>query len=206
MRILIIAFFIVACTAPPAPPAPASGGLGAGGLGAFISPLSQNNTIPPTRETYLPAILALSCQSSMEGANIAGALTTDSRQEHPVGGLRCNPALTRAAENRAKSLADGNYFAHCDLEGKCANRYAREAGCRLPDYYSENGNNIESLVAGPADWSIAYFFLSNSPAHGDHLFGRLPFFREQLDYGIASIHQPGSLYGHYYVYLIAICK
>lgn len=162
------------------------------------------NVIPPTKETYLPVILALNCQSSMESANIAGALTTDSRQEHPL--LRCNEALTRAAVNRARSLAAENYFAHCDLTGKCANQYAREAGCVLPDYYAANGNNIESLVAGPADWSIAYFFLSNSPSHADHLFGRNPFFREQLDYGIASIHQPGSLYGHYYVYLIAICE
>jgi hypothetical protein len=187
--LLIVVLFLAACTAP----------------FPFISPLPPaNGTIPPTRETYLPVILTLSCQSSMEGANIAGALTTDSRQERVV--MRCNPALTRAAENRAKNLADNAYFAHCDLTGKCANQYAREAGCRLPDYYTKNGNNIESLVAGPADWLIAYRALSNSPAHAEHLFGRLPFFREQMDYGIASIHQEGSLYGHYYVYLIAICE
>ena len=186
--LLIIILCLATCTAP----------------NPFLSPLANQRTIPPVAKIFLPIIVSPLCPWSAYGIALAGSLTTDTRQLRPM--MRCNQFLTQAAENRAKNLADNNYFAHCDLTGKCANQYAEDAGCHLPDYYTKNGNNIESLVAGPADPLIAYFFLSNSPAHADHLFGRNPFFLEQMDYGIAAVHQPGSLYGHYYVFLIGICE
>ena len=200
MRTVLVAVLILAACVNPnpfvSPLAPSEYGL--------IAPSEYGLTVPQVRETYLPVILTVSCLWSGEALLAGGELTTDSRQERTV--MKCHPALANAAQARAANLAANNYFAHCDPTGKCANQYARDAGCILPDYYSENGNNIESLVAGPADWSVAYWFLSNSPAHANHLFGKIDFFREQMHYGVGVVHDASSLYKHYYVYLIAICK
>lgn len=123
--------------------------------------------------------------------------------------LNCNAALTTAATWRAQSLADGDYFAHCDPAGVCPNDYARRAGCDLgPDYGA--GNQIESLVAGTGDAQKAFYLLMGSIEHEAHLMGLGTtglgaLYAGQDDIGVATVYKAGTKYGWYTVVLIADC-
>jgi len=107
--------------------------------------------------------------------------------------------LAKAAEVRAEQVSDT--FSHC-FKGDCANRIVRRV-CRLPTEYSENGNSIESLVAGTPDTKIAFEALLRSSSHADHLLGRNSFFIQQTRIGIAYLDKLGSTYRFYFVILIS---
>lgn len=152
---------------------------------------------------YLPIMSTRLCPQTTEPQVIVNLLVNDARQERPV--LRCNEALVSAARSRALSMATLGYVAHCDPDGLCPNQVAEAAGCTLPNSYSKNGNNIESLIVGPNDAVSAYQVLALSPSHAQHLFGIGDFFKNQPDYGIAALYAPGSKFGYYYVFLIGRC-
>jgi len=107
--------------------------------------------------------------------------------------------LALAAELRCEQTSVK--FDHCYL-GDCVNRTVGRY-CRLPAEYPENGNSIESLVAGVRDPIKALEFLLSSPAHADHLLGRNDFFRSQFRCGIGFMEIPGTEYTFYYVILIS---
>lgn len=168
---------------------------------AFLSPITKPSVI------YLPSVgdvgSKLGCYRTTQAAAFARLLIDDSRQQRV--GIRCHPALVEAAQRRAESMATQDYFGHCDLTGVCANRVAIESGCRLPTYYPANGNNIESIGAGTGNTALMWALLSASPSHAIHLLGLHPFYREQLDLGVAFVEVPGSRYRYYWVALVAIC-
>lgn len=107
--------------------------------------------------------------------------------------------LAKAASIRAEQVAIT--FSHC-FQGDCANRIVRR-GCTLPLQYAENGNSIESLVAGTGDPQISFNALLRSSGHTDHLLGRNSFFVEQTRVGIAYLEKIGSPYRFYFVILIS---
>lgn len=151
---------------------------------------------------YLPLVHNDGCHQSAYAWEVMRLISADQAQARPV--LRCNPELTTAATWRADSLANEDYFAHCDPAGLCANDYARLAGCKLGPQYSK-GNEIESLVAGPDNPQEAYQLLMNSPPHREHLTGAGAFFGAQTDIGVATVYKPGTRYGWYTVVLIGNC-
>ena len=107
--------------------------------------------------------------------------------------------LAKAAAVRAEQTSDT--FSHC-FGGDCANRIVRRV-CKLPLEYAENGNSIESLVAGTPDTKIAFEALLRSSGHTDHLLGRNSFFVEQTRIGIAYLEKVGSAYRFYFAILIS---
>lgn len=181
-----------------------------------LSPLAVP---PPTYSIYLPSTFGKAiptmiprptatatpspCYLTPQAATFARLLAEDSRQERPS--LRCHPALVRAAQVRAESMAKWGYFNHCDPNGVCPNPVARAQGCRLPADYSLNGNNIESILAGTADPDLTWRLLSASPKHAPHLLGQGDFFGVQRDIGVAFVDAPGSKYSFYWVVLIGVC-
>ena len=188
LYLALLAILLVGCTLPSAQPQ---------------SPLAQPESPLLIRRYYVPMVLGLpSCLTMPATERFYSLLATDGRQQRPR--MRCNDALVRAAQARADGMASSGHFAHCDLAGNCANRYARAAGCRLPAYYSENGNNIESLAAGSALAEAVFIALARSPSHAAHLFGQNDFFREQVDVGIAVA--TGGKYGWWWVVMIGICQ
>lgn len=131
-------------------------------------------------------------------------LVNDNRQQHSL--FRCNPALVKAAEAKALDMGQRGYFAHCDPDGVCSNTNAEQWGCDLPEFYTPNGNNIESLAAGSPDVGVIFNALASSELHAIHLFGWHEFFRTQHDIGIGVAQVEGSPFGWYYVVLIAECS
>lgn len=128
-------------------------------------------------------------------------LSQDSRQQRLR--LEWSDKLAKAAAIRTESLARLNYWAHCEPNGPCPNPVARSVGCVFPKDYSENGNNIESLVAGTPNVEVAYMALINSPSHHDHIVGLGPFFQRQTHCGIHVRYDPNSRFKWYYSVLIA---
>jgi hypothetical protein len=191
----LLAIVLAACTVPSAQPQ---------------SPLAQPASPLLIRRYYVPMVSGLpaapvgrpSCLTMPATERFYSLLATDGRQQRPR--MRCNAALVRAAQARADGLVRSDLVGHCDVAGNCANRYARVAGCRLPAYYSENGNNIESLAAGSALAEAVFIALARSPSHAAHLFGQNDFFREQVDVGIAVA--TGGKYGWWWVVMIGICE
>lgn len=117
--------------------------------------------------------------------------------------LSLSTALSIAAGQRARGLANGGPWAHVDENGITPNEYARAAGCNLPVHYPRKGNSIESLVAGSPDVQVLFDALAASPAHAAHLFGRLPHYQAQDKCGIGFA--TGGQYGFYMSILIGEC-
>lgn len=181
----LLAVLVLACQLPPA------------------APLAQPASPLLIRRYYVPMVIGLpSCLTMPATERFHSLVAADGRQQRPT--MRCNEALVKAAQARADGMANSGHFAHCDLAGNCANRYARAAGCRLPAYYSENGNNIESLAAGSPVAEAIFIALARSPSHAAHLFGQNDFFREQVDVGIAVA--TGGKHGWWWVVMIGICE
>lgn len=168
--------------------------------------LADPPLISAVRSIYLPFIATAPAMEDSElspaCAEFLRLLTGDGRQERPS--LTVCGSLVVAAEERAYGLANGDPFAHVDGNGLWPNEIARANGCRLPDGYAEQGNNIESLAAGTGDPAVAFEALANSPKHSDHLFGR-GWFGHQRHVGIAMAENPAAPYRFYWVVMIGLC-
>jgi hypothetical protein len=138
-----------------------------------------------------------------KAAELYTLLLRDSRQLHRE--LNCNLNLVKAAESKALEMGVREYFAHCNPEGVCSNTIAIAGGCRLPSFYTPNGNNIESLAAGSDSVELIFMALAASGLHANHIFGLHEFFRTQDQIGIGIENVVGSPFEWYYVVLIGEC-
>jgi hypothetical protein len=107
-----------------------------------------------------------------------------------------HPALVAAAEWKAHVLNTqyNGVIQHC-IDDECPNAMVSRFGCETG--YDSSGNNVESLVAGTTDITVAYNNLKESPQHRPHIIG-LGFHNDQVHYGVA---QEGLIY----VFLSAKC-
>ena len=131
-------------------------------------------------------------------------LVADQRQQR--GSLERCADLEAAALWKAQDIAEHGYWSHRDSEGVWPNRRARLGGCRLPSYYADDANYIESLVAGSSNANVMFAALASSPSHRTHLLGLNDFYKRQDKMGVAMASNPDSLYGCYWVIWIAICE
>lgn len=170
-----------------------------------LAPEQQTNKVYlPLIVNQAPAAKPTACHMDHRAATFADMLRGSARQQR--GSLTCDTALVRAAERRARSMAEGDYFGHCDPAGDCPNRYALRAGCRLPAHYPQNGNSVESITAGSLSARASFDALARSPGHASHLFGLGDFYGKQTRIGIAVAESPGSKYGAYWSIMIAECE
>jgi uncharacterized protein YkwD len=119
--------------------------------------------------------------------------------------LTLNPLLSACARNKARLMAEKNWFGHTDPAGWGPNHYARECGYPLTLHYPDNDSNqIESIAGGYATAQDAWSAFMQSKPHRTHLLGLHPFFHEQTEYGIGYWYDPNSIYRHYYVIWITL--
>jgi uncharacterized protein YkwD len=154
---------------------------------------------------YIPIIFKQStgCQLNQQEQELAALLLNDPGQQRDA--LTCNPMLAQVARERAADMANRNYFSHTNPDGYGPNYLVQVAGYELPDYYSQtkNANNVESIGAGQITANDVWAALRGSAGHRTHLLGEVSFYREQVEYGIGYVYQPGSTYQHYWVIIIA---
>lgn len=108
---------------------------------------------------------------------------TDANNQRPQ--MIESPALMEAALWKATYIENTNHISHCTEDGECPNAMIRRFGCNHP--YSDDGNTIESLVWGTDTMKVAYDALISSPLHVNHIRGEIPFFKEQVYYGVSNV-------------------
>lgn len=91
----------------------------------------------------------------------------------PSPPLAINDHLASAAGFRADEMARYDYFAHqSPITGLWPNKIARNHGYRLPYYWPDAANNIESIHRGnPTILGVLQSFV-NSPTHRNHVMGQ----------------------------------
>ncbi len=91
----------------------------------------------------------------------------------PAPPLAINHNLAAAAGFRSNEMARLNYFGHQSPEtGKWPNRVARDFGYKLPTFWPDASNNIESIHRGnPTILGVLQSFV-NSEVHRTHLMGQ----------------------------------
>ncbi|MGA7955291.1 MAG: CAP domain-containing protein [Gloeobacterales cyanobacterium] len=124
--------------------------------------------------------------------------------------LRWNGQLAAIARKVAERMAQGNYFAHRDPDGRGPNQRVTSAGYNLPSYYPRDpeANNLESLAAGAPNGieAINQLVLDAGVSPPDHRVQMLAldsFYQEHSEVGIGVACVPQSEYKYYYVVLTA---
>lgn len=169
-----------------------------------LSAQSAPDAQTANRAVYLP--LVVSSNSSVQAAwqlnqqeqQLDNLFRTDSGQ-HRQSPTR-NDILSQVARARAEDMATRNYFSHTNPDGHQANFLVEQAGYLLPDYYPNDGNNIESIGLNYSTAADAWQAWKNSPAHRVHILGEDPFYAEQTDYGVGYAE---SSNGKYWVVITA---
>lgn len=114
----------------------------------------------------------------------------DKKQLRPEAKL--DPILCVVARKRAADMVARNYFGHVNPDGKGPNIIAWKAGYTLPSFYpsAKDANTIESIASGAKGASQTVILWRKSPAHRAHVFGVLPFYREQTRIGVGVARAP----------------
>lgn len=166
----------------------------------------QAGVVTDSHILFLPIVMHHDntiCHLNAQEERIAQLLLTHVQQKRQQ--LRCHPILAQVARSRAEDLGTYNYFSHINHQGYGPNYLVQAASYRLPQEYSQavDGNNIESLGAGPDNADSMWGAWANSDKHRVHLLGLNEFFVEQIDYGIGFARVPSSDYQYYWVVIIA---
>ena len=120
--------------------------------------------------------------------------------------------LAKAAYEKAKDMAERNYFSHIDSDGYGMNYKINAAGFTLANYLLESKmtNSFESIAAGTnrntGKIMVQQLIIDkNIPdlGHRKHLLGMTDFWADAEYCGIGFYKKPGSTYTYYMCVLIA---
>jgi uncharacterized protein YkwD len=169
-----------------------------------VAAQSEPQTQPVTK-IYIPAVLnqSFTCRLNQEEAAVEALLLHDDGQQRTE--MNCNATLAKVARDRARDMAERDYFGHTNPDGHGPNFLVRSAGYELPSYYGQSvsANNVESIAAGHATADAVWSALMASAHHREHLLGENDFYREQVDYGIGFAQKEGATYRYYWVIITA---
>ncbi|MCU7554049.1 CAP domain-containing protein [Alteromonas sp. ASW11-19] len=136
------------------------------------------------------------CGSTEQAQQLALAIMTDELQQRKE--IRCNGLLQVLAEEKARLMAERGMVFH-NLDGS-PNSRLRNAGFELPDYYGAAfSNQVEAIAGGYATVEKVWRSFKKSKDHADHLLGRLPFYREQDEMGVAFVSDRTAPHVEYWV-------
>jgi uncharacterized protein YkwD len=164
-----------------------------------VSAQSAPDAQTASRAVYLP-LVANSTSSPVQAAWQLNAQEQqlDTLFRADAGQHRQNPTrndiLSQVARARAEDMANRNYFSHTNPDGHAANFLVEQAGYLLPDYYPNDGNNIESIGLNYSSAADAWQAWKDSPAHRVHVLGEESFYAEQTDYGFGYAENGNGKY------------
>ena len=148
-----------------------------------------------TNHVYVPGMNQSGpCGMNLVAAGLARLFVADPGQQrlNPV----CDARLVLAAQYRADDMVKRQYFGHFDPDGHGANYWVSHFGCKLPDYYPANSNNVESIALNYPTYGETWAALLLSKYHRIHVLGLIDFYKEQTFYGMG--YSEGD-YGKVYV-------
>lgn len=108
---------------------------------------------------------SLKAQDLLFDADSASAVITQTNNMRTLAGahkLIENTLLSRIAQKKAQSMAEGSYFSHTSPQGKGPWQWLAEAGYE----YAEAGENLAVAYAG--DFNVVDAWM-NSPSHRENL-------------------------------------
>lgn len=112
--------------------------------------------------------------------------------------ISCNVLLVKAATEKAKLMAERGLVQH-NLGGS-PNGRLRDVGYKLPPYYgSAFSNQVEAIAGGYSTAEEVWRGFKNSSVHADHLLGKLDFYQEQDEIGIAFLYDWNTPHVEYWV-------
>ena len=137
------------------------------------------------------------CGNNKQAQLLVKLISTDKEQKRT--NIRCNILLTRAAEAKAKKMAEYGLVTH-NLGGS-PNSRLEEIGYKLPQYYGVefNSNQVEAIAGGYSDAIDVWNAFKHSEAHRTHLLGEHEFYLEQDEIGIALVKKWESPHVEYWV-------
>jgi hypothetical protein len=103
-------------------------------------------------------------------------------QKRPV--LMSDDRLMAAAQYRAGHMAEFDYFDHVSPGGVWANEWVRRFDYSLPESYSSDGNNVESIGKGFTTPEGCLEAMYASDSHRPHVTGNMPFFFGHTYFGV----------------------
>jgi hypothetical protein len=136
-------------------------------------------------QVWLPTIMVdkqYPCLMNYQAAALATIFLDDPDQRRL--GAYCDERLVKAAQAKAENMVALHFYNHYDQEGHGPNYWIEAFGCDLPSYYTDNGNNTESLALNARDAIQAWALFRASPLHWPHVAGLHPFYAGQRAYGI----------------------
>lgn len=179
-------------------------------IGVLLIPTAVHADPAAPHQIFLPVISGQEAKV-MDAAPLCLLNEQEKRIEtlfraHPNQGratMTCNPILAAVARARAQDMGARAYFGHVNPDGQGPNYLVTQAGYTLPAEYSTalNGNNIESIGAGPGDADGMWNGWMQSSKHTTHILGANDFFAQQTEYGIGFAQVPGSPYQFYWVFI-----
>ncbi len=119
----------------------------------------------------------------------AASMVTRIRAAYGLGPVRIDPALTRAAERQAQSMAAAGVLSH-DIGGSFGSRMNAAGLGRVP--------TAENVGAGHRSMQAAIDSWQRSPGHQANLL-----MREVTRIGVARVDAPGKPYGTYWAMVLA---
>lgn len=112
--------------------------------------------------------------------------------------IHYNRVLASLAYQKAKDMAQHNYFGHYSVRLGWPNAWVQTKGF-VPDY-PPNGNGVESIVAGSESPSACFNALVNSESHRPHILGE-GYFANHTQIGIGFFSNSESRYKFYWCIL-----
>ena len=100
------------------------------------------------------------------------------------GLLMSDDRLMRVAQRRATDMAVSGYFDHQDQDGYWPNFWVERYGYQLPDHWSPEKNNVESIGMGFSTPETFMEALYTSEDHRPHVTGNMPFFFAHRYFGV----------------------
>lgn len=140
---------------------------------------------------YLPGMISDVTQEELELQHL---IQTDSRQERKV--LIPNDLLIQYSKWKCNDMLEHEYISHTASNGKGPNYMVKFFNYDL--YYTydkgDTDNNIESLAANYHSLQDVMNAWWASPAHRDHIFGKLKFYKEQDEIGVGIAKNAVSVF------------
>lgn len=139
---------------------------------------------------YLPLaannlVVAGQVEGEQDAVDLFGMMAADPNQRRS----QCiwNDKLAAAAGARANDMLTRNYFAHVDPDGHGPNWWVRQAGYKLPAWYADDANNVESISLNYLTAEQVWQGWLGSPVHRRHVLGESPFFAAQTNVGVGYV-------------------
>lgn len=169
-----------------------------------VERLESRRMLTAVHESQLFLYLLNEARHDPPAYQAAHSLSLDMSGIAPRQPLAVNAALSASSQFHSEEMATHNYFAHQSaVTGRHPNRNAADHGFPLPEWWSLDTNNIESIAAGNPTAAASLRQLTLSQGHRNHLYGVSEFFARNREAGIGYAFNQAADYRHYWTVHLA---